>query len=308
MKPEDQHTRGMDESDCETPELSVPLHRRRLLKALAIGGAAAMPVEKWTRPVVESVVLPAHAQTTDDDEEPRVAEPGCLVFTSDDSFVVPEGITEIEVQLEGGGGEDGAGFLGHPGGSGGDGALVTATIAVSPGEILGISFVAGGAGGTNAGDTLAGAGGAGGETAAIDRGGSYLVWAGGGGGGGGAYDRDAGDGSGGDGGDAGSGGSASADGDAGGTYPGGGGQNSQAPASADGEDGTDNGTFVAAGGGAAGSDGASPAGADGGGGGGGAGGDSGSAGVSDFQDLGAINSSSARIQICWGEGGAPSPE
>ncbi len=41
--------------------------RRKLLKALSLGGAAAatqLPA-KWTKPIVESVSLPAHAQTTD---------------------------------------------------------------------------------------------------------------------------------------------------------------------------------------------------------------------------------------------------
>lgn len=39
--------------------------RRKLLKALTAGGAAAavMPTE-WTKPALKSVVLPAHAQTT----------------------------------------------------------------------------------------------------------------------------------------------------------------------------------------------------------------------------------------------------
>jgi len=41
--------------------------RRRLIKSMAIGGGAVavtrMPTE-WSRPVVETVVLPAHAQTT----------------------------------------------------------------------------------------------------------------------------------------------------------------------------------------------------------------------------------------------------
>lgn len=37
--------------------------RRQLLKGVGLGGAA-LAVTQWTRPVVESVVLPAHAQTT----------------------------------------------------------------------------------------------------------------------------------------------------------------------------------------------------------------------------------------------------
>lgn len=42
--------------------------RRKLLKSIIAGGGAAMTAgfvpETWTRPVVESVLLPAHAQTS----------------------------------------------------------------------------------------------------------------------------------------------------------------------------------------------------------------------------------------------------
>lgn len=40
--------------------------RRRVLKTAVLGGAAAaVTPEKWTRPIVDSVMLPAHATTTD---------------------------------------------------------------------------------------------------------------------------------------------------------------------------------------------------------------------------------------------------
>jgi hypothetical protein len=42
-------------------------NRRRLIKALSVTGVAAGAVslpQQWTRPVVDSVSLPAHAQTT----------------------------------------------------------------------------------------------------------------------------------------------------------------------------------------------------------------------------------------------------
>ncbi len=46
-------------------------NRRKLLKALTLGGGAAtawkLPAE-WSKPIVESVTLPAHAQTTSDEE------------------------------------------------------------------------------------------------------------------------------------------------------------------------------------------------------------------------------------------------
>lgn len=39
--------------------------RRRLLKVLTAGGAAATMPSQWAKPIVESVVTPAHAQTSD---------------------------------------------------------------------------------------------------------------------------------------------------------------------------------------------------------------------------------------------------
>ena len=53
----------------ETPSADYPsLHRRELLKVVAAGGgalaAAAFLPNKWTRPVINAGVLPAHAQAT----------------------------------------------------------------------------------------------------------------------------------------------------------------------------------------------------------------------------------------------------
>ena len=43
-----------------------PAGRRKLLKILAAGsGAAVFLPKKWTKPVVESVIVGAHAQTND---------------------------------------------------------------------------------------------------------------------------------------------------------------------------------------------------------------------------------------------------
>jgi len=46
--------------------------RRRLLTTLAWSGSAmiALP-ERWTKPVIQSVMLPAHAQTSATEEEPQ---------------------------------------------------------------------------------------------------------------------------------------------------------------------------------------------------------------------------------------------
>ena len=52
------------------PDTNAPEGRRRLLKALAVGGGAvvvgtSLPAA-WTKPVIESVVLPAHTQASGD--------------------------------------------------------------------------------------------------------------------------------------------------------------------------------------------------------------------------------------------------
>lgn len=61
-------------------ELSKP--RRKLLRTLAAGSGVVLTgtslPDKWSRPVVDSVVLPAHAQTTGQDDKPRGdPEPTC---------------------------------------------------------------------------------------------------------------------------------------------------------------------------------------------------------------------------------------
>lgn len=46
--------------------------RRRVLKKVVIGGSA-VTVSHWTRPVVESVILPLHARTSG---EPEISAQG----------------------------------------------------------------------------------------------------------------------------------------------------------------------------------------------------------------------------------------
>ncbi len=51
----------------------VAKNRRRLVGALAASGAGTMLLslpDSWKRPIVESVALPAHGQTTDEPDEP----------------------------------------------------------------------------------------------------------------------------------------------------------------------------------------------------------------------------------------------
>jgi len=62
-----------------------------------------------------------------------------------ESFIVPSGVTEITVELWGGGGSGGSGCGNSAGGSGGGGGYVKATLSVTPGETLTIR-VGGGAG------------------------------------------------------------------------------------------------------------------------------------------------------------------
>ena len=135
------------------------------------------------------------------------------------SYTVPAGVTLVEVKVSGGGGGGGGagGFAGPAGGNGGTGLLVTAQIAVSPGQVLsgtigtggGTGYLtgatqfgltpcagagAGGAGngpGGNGGKTncpatgASGGGGGGGGSTTLVLGSTTMVQASGGGGGGG---------------------------------------------------------------------------------------------------------------------------
>ena len=59
-------------------------NRRKLLKAITLGGSAVtawkIPAD-WSRPVVESVTLPAHAQTTGEDNVPNIVTTGTIDTT-----------------------------------------------------------------------------------------------------------------------------------------------------------------------------------------------------------------------------------
>ena len=77
--------------------------RRKLLKSIAAGSGAivagkSLP-DSWSKPVVDSVMLPAHAQTsctTSTDEYP-----------ASDEFQVPDDVTSIFVEIHGAAGEGG---------------------------------------------------------------------------------------------------------------------------------------------------------------------------------------------------------
>jgi hypothetical protein len=93
--------------------------RRKLLKSLAAGSGAivagkSLP-ENWTKPVVDSVMLPAHAQTS----APLLVLPSRYVTPGTYEGRVPEGVTSLTVAMSAGGGGGGGSFAGT-GGTGGE--------------------------------------------------------------------------------------------------------------------------------------------------------------------------------------------
>ena len=46
----------------QTPELGPG--RRKLVKALAAGGSGVLLSQEWSKPIVDSVILPLHAQAS----------------------------------------------------------------------------------------------------------------------------------------------------------------------------------------------------------------------------------------------------
>ena len=164
--------------------------RRKLLKTIAVAGgvfttARVLP-EKWTKPIVGSALLPAHAVTT-------VTGKTTLTFAFTggiQNFVVPANVCEVEIDAYGAeGGQVGGAF------SAGLGGRARATVAVTPGETLFVfvggatftqtgGFNGGGNGGTGTENMSAGLGGGGASD--VRQGGSGLsnrvVVAGGGGG------------------------------------------------------------------------------------------------------------------------------
>lgn len=79
--------------------------RRKLLKALSI---ASVPAATWSKPVVNSVLLPAHARTSDPETGPGCgAEAGCYTFELEGrggvvSFSWPGGIGPFGLNLDAG--------------------------------------------------------------------------------------------------------------------------------------------------------------------------------------------------------------
>ncbi len=124
-----------------------------------------------------------------------------LTFTpgagTEQSFLVPGGVSEVQVTVAGGAGQEGGGnrcpipnFYCDGPAPGGAGAKLTATLSVSEGQELKIRFGQGGGAGSGGGTS----GGSGGGAAEVLSGASaqLLVAGGGGGGGGSAYGREGG--------------------------------------------------------------------------------------------------------------------
>jgi len=93
--------------------------RRKVIKSIAAGGAIAagksLP-EEWSKPVVDSVFLPAHAQNSPPTATVTFHQAGLRL---PETWTIPAGITQITVYARGDVGGDG----GSAGGSGTDGEL-----------------------------------------------------------------------------------------------------------------------------------------------------------------------------------------
>ncbi len=70
------------------------------------------------------------------------------MFTSNGTFTVPSGVTELLVTLTGGGGGGGGAQGTYAGGGGGAGGVLQTVLPVTPGETLAVQIGQGGAGGT----------------------------------------------------------------------------------------------------------------------------------------------------------------
>ena len=130
-------------------------NRRSLLKALTAGSgattvASTLPAS-WVKPLVESTVLPTHAQASICEPEPcegnAVSGTENFNFTGGaQQFVVPQGVCSIDCEASGAGGGGGCSEI-VIAGDGGDGELVMDNgILVCEGEILTVVVGGGGTG------------------------------------------------------------------------------------------------------------------------------------------------------------------
>jgi hypothetical protein len=177
-----------------TPEHKKQTTRRQALRTLAGAGgvlaAGTVLPEKWTKPILDTVVVPAHAQATC----VNTAE-GSQTFTTATEtaeatpFRVPDGVCQISVTALGGsGGGGGSGARNTAasldGGDGFAGATAVTTFFVSTGDTLSVQ-VGGGAGVSGNAGSGGGGGLGGGEAGQSGTIGGAEIGGGGGGGSGG---------------------------------------------------------------------------------------------------------------------------
>ncbi len=154
-------TKSKGQNTAEYTGSAIESSRRKLLKGALLGGAAgslAVP-SKWSRPIVEWVLLPAHAQTSGSPTpQCRLADP--ITYDTDQAVNIPPTAVSATVVAIGGGGGGGGGGRGSSanndiGGSGGEGSAgdtVNMTVAVVGGGSLTLVIGQGGdpgTGGTN---------------------------------------------------------------------------------------------------------------------------------------------------------------
>ncbi len=114
--------------------------RRSILKTIGIGSA-------WSTPIVSSVMLPAHAATTDDVIVDDITVDEEYASAGSYQLIVPEGITQLKITVNGAGGGT-ANVQGKDTSTGGDGGQQTQTVTTIPGDTLIISVGGGGQDGT----------------------------------------------------------------------------------------------------------------------------------------------------------------
>ena len=124
---------------------------------------------------------------------PVSVEPASFTIPGPYNWTVPAGVTSVQVVATGGGGGgsgtfsiNGTGTGSGIGSSGGSGAQVTATLSVTPGQVIALVVGGGGTGGLSEPNQICSVGGGGGGASGLDVGNPDQVVAGGGGGGGGS--------------------------------------------------------------------------------------------------------------------------
>lgn len=173
----------------------------KTLKGSVLAGTAYFLPAAWKKPLVDAVILPAHAQTSILSACPFIP-PVQFSTPGTTEYIIPDGVNLISIQAigaAGGGGGSGAARVAAVSGAGGAGSsgqfVQLNNIAVSPGDTLTITVGAGGAGGAAGLETFMGdgdvyTGGGGGQiggTTTVSIAGLTALGGNGGGGGGGSF-------------------------------------------------------------------------------------------------------------------------